>query len=130
MPDVLTAYQLNRMTLTIDGVDYAAMFDKYSYSVSYEVREGSNSGTMKDGTRVADILARKVIINLATNVGIDLANLIAALKKDYVTVEYSTPEGDTATGLFTPELGTFSVAMYKGGTIVWDNGANVTLTEV
>lgn len=121
---------MNRMTLTIDGVDYAAMFDKYSYSVGYEIREGGNSGTMKDGTHVADILARKAIINLSTNVGTDLSSLIAALKKDYVTVEYSTPEGDTATGLFLPELGFFSVAMYKEGTIVWDNGASVTLTEV
>lgn len=119
-----------RMTLSINGEDFSEAFNRYSYKIRYETRDGGNGGTMLDGTYITDMLARKAIITLSSNVGADTEALLSALQDEYVTVAYTAPTGGDVTGMFSVEIGTFSAAMYEGGQIIWDNGATVTLTEV
>lgn len=117
---------------TVDGQDFSSAVNRYSFTVGYEIREGTNSGTTLDGANVTDVLARKAVITATTNPleSEQSTALIAALSENYVSVTYSSPAGEAITGYFLPEVTGFKAAIYKEGTILWEDGANITLTEV
>lgn len=119
----------------VDGEDFSSAVNRYSFTVGYEIREGTNSGTTLDGANVTDVLARKVVITATTNPldNAKAAELINVLNQNYVGVTYSSPaslDGDVASGYFLPEVTGFKAAIYRENTILWEDGANITLTEV
>lgn len=119
----------------VDGEDFSSAVNRYSFTVGYEIREGTNSGTTLDGANVTDVLARKVVITATTNPldSTKAAELISALNQNYVSVTYSSPtslDGEADSGYFLPEVTGFKAAIYRESAILWEDGANITLTEV
>lgn len=50
---------MQKMPLTINGVDFSAMTERLGYSIAYEDRKGGNSMTMQNGDEYQDIITRK-----------------------------------------------------------------------
>lgn len=121
-----------RPALTINGVDYSEKMNKYSYSVTYEQREGGNGGMAKDGSSILDLLAYKAVISFETNglPGTDLASMVSALDGEFLTVTFTDPKQNTTrTGLFHASVGELASAMWKAGNITWYKSVQITLTE-
>lgn len=121
-----------RPVLTIDGTDYSDAINKYSYSVTYEQREGGNGGMAKDGSLILDVLAYKAVITFETNgmKGADLAELVSDLEGDFLTVAFTDPKTNaTRTAMFHATVGELATAMWKSGNIVWYKSTQITLTE-
>jgi len=121
-----------RPTLIISNVDYSAAINKYSYTVTYERREGGNGGTAKDGSTILDILAYKAVIVIETNGlrGGDLAALVAMAQDDFLPVTFTDPRSNTTrTADFHIDVGEMRQAMWKNGGIVWYAATKITLTE-
>lgn len=99
---------MQKMPLTINGVDFSALTERLGYSISYEERAGGNSMTMQNGDQYVDVIARKPVLSwrLDSLTGTQLASLHSAINADiYVPVTYF----DTATNA--------NVTAYFHGTI-------------
>ena len=53
---------LQKMPLTIDGVDFSHLTERLGYSISYEDRMGGNTMLMQNGDEYQDVIARKPIL--------------------------------------------------------------------
>lgn len=118
--------------LIIGGVDYSDAMNKYTYTVTYEQREGGNGGLAKDGSMILDILAYKAVITFETNglKGADLAAMVSSLEGDFLPVTFTDPKtNSTRTAEFHASVGELSTAMWKGGNVTWYKATEITLTE-
>ena len=87
---------MQKMPLTINGVDFSALTKRLGYSITYEDRKGSNGAIMQNGDEYQDVICRKPVLTwrLDSLTGTQLASLHAAINAAiYVSVEYF----DTAT---------------------------------
>lgn len=122
-----------RMIFRVGDSDFSNCLDKHSYKIDYEIREGQNGGTMLNGAIVRDIIAQKMIVTVNTNPHMaddTMTNLAKALSGNIVTATLSDIGGGTYTSLFYPSVTGFQAANYIDGTILWKDGATITLTEV
>lgn len=121
-----------RPVLTIDGTDFSYSVNKYGYRVSYSPIAGSNGGIMLDGSEVVDILAWKAFIELPCNgmKGSDMAALVAACRKSYVTVTYyDIATNGNRTSVFIPELGGGTYRMTSNSGEMCFDGLSIALRE-
>lgn len=119
-------------TLTIDNKDVSNVINRYSYTVQFDMREGVNGGKTLDGSLLTDMLARKVVISFTTRVGANVDSLLSSiLDKKSVAVSYMRPGcSNRCSANFCPEIGSFQVALFNGENIIWQESAQITLTEI
>lgn len=119
-------------TLTIDSKDVSNVINRYSYTVRFDMREGVNGGKTLDGSLLTDMLARKVVISFTTRVGANVDSLLSSiLDRKSVTVSYMRPGcSNSCCANFYPEIGSFQVALFNGENIIWQESAQITLTEI
>lgn len=87
---------MQKMPLTINGVDFSALTERLGYTVVYEDRKGGNSMTMQNCDEYLDVIARKPVLTWPLNAltASELASLHAAINAAvYVQVGFL----DTAT---------------------------------
>ena len=122
-----------RNPVIIDGVDFSTDFNKYGYSVRYEIREGTNGGMMLDGSMMVDILARKAVVVLPCNdlTGDRLAALLQATLKAEISVTFlDTKLNAQRTATFiNPELSDQTLTLQTVAGVRWYSGMTLTLTE-
>jgi len=121
-----------RLPIVIESVNFEAYANKYEYSVSYTKREGANSGTMLDGSRVYDLLAYKAVIELELNAltSAQLSAVLTACMKQYVTVTFfDTLTNAQRTATFIPDVGTQSYAFDRHSLYYFKDGIKIKLEE-
>lgn len=120
-----------RLPLTIDGQDFSAHINRYSYGVEYIPRDGGRGGMMQDGSMTTDILAWKAVYTMGLNdlTGDRLASMQAACAKSYVEATVYDPLTNASrTATFIPTLSGSSAKLFAGD-VVWFGGGVLTLTE-
>lgn len=110
---------LQKMPLTINGVDFSALTERLGYSITYEDRKGGNSMTMQNGDEYQDIIARKPLLSwrLDSLTGTQLASLHAAINADiYVPVTYfDTAANANVTAYFHGAISEQEVGVIRAG---------------
>lgn len=110
---------MQKMPLTINGVDFSALTERLGYSISYEERKGGNSMTMANGDEYQDIIVRKPALSwrLDSLTNAQLADLLSAVHAAvYVPVMYFDTEANTTkTAYFHGTVGTQEVGVIRGG---------------
>lgn len=89
---------LQKMPLTINGVDFSALTERCGYSIVYEARQGGNSMTMLNGDQYTDIITRRPVLTwrLDSLTNTQLALLLTAVHAaPYVEVEYFDTESNS-----------------------------------
>lgn len=120
-----------RLPLTINGVDFSELANKYEYEVGYITRTGSNGGVMLDGTRVVDIIAYKASITWPLNDlrDTDLAAIQTACQTPEVTVTFwDTLANAQRTSVFIPVFSTQKIGILRS-TGKWWKGISLNLEE-
>lgn len=120
------------LNLSISGTDVSNVINRYSYTVRFDMREGVNGGKTLDGSLLTDMLARKVVISFTTRVGANVDSLLNnILNSKSVTVSYMRPGcSNICCANFCPEIGSFQVALFSEENIIWQESAQITLTEI
>lgn len=121
-----------RLPIAIDGVDFTPYTNKNAYRVSYEKREGANSGVMLDGSKSFDLLANKAKIEWELNAltSAQLSAVLTACLKQYVTVTYfDTLTNAERTAEFIPDVGRQDYAFSRHDLYFFKDGITITLEE-
>lgn len=121
-----------RLPIGIEGVDFTPYTNKNKYRVSYTRREGSNGGTMLDGSRTVDLLAYKAVIEWDLNAltSAQLATVLGACIKQYVTVTFFDPMiNDTREAVFIPNVGRADYAFDRHDLYYFKDGITIKLEE-
>lgn len=121
------------MTLIIGGTDFTALAKKSNgYRVTYNKREGVNSGVMLDGSKVFDLLAWKATIVWELNglTAAQYSQLLSACMQQYVSVTFfDAASGANKTAECIPEISESEVAFQRHGITYWKDGITVTMEE-
>lgn len=120
------------MTMIINGTDYSALAKKNGYRVSYQKREGVNSGVMLDGSKVFDLLAWKATIVWELNglTAAQFSGLLTACMQQYATVTFfDAASNANKTVECIPEIGESEVAFQRHGITYWRDGITITMEE-
>lgn len=121
------------LSFCVAGQNIVNIINRYSYTVSYDMREGRNGGTTLDGSIITDMLARKVVIEFTTQVGANVQSLLNNIRNTVsVSVQFVEPgNASTRTANFLPEIGSYQVAMFNGtNNIIWQESTRIKLTEI
>ena len=105
------------MAPIINGYDCSGLVNAYSLKCEPFDREGRNGGTLRDGTEIKDILARKVRLSWAMNSisSAQYAALCAACNGDPVSAYVFDPVQNThRTADFHVTLPSFEFAFWPG----------------
>lgn len=110
---------LQKMPLTIGGVDFSALTERCGYSIVYEDRKGGNSMTMQNGDEYQDILVRKPNLRwrLDSLTMTELQSLHAAINTNtYVPVQYyDTATKSVKTAYFHGNISEQEVGVIRAG---------------
>lgn len=120
-----------RLPLTINGVDFSLLANKYEYQLGYITREGSNGGVMLDGTKVVDIIAYKAKITWPLNDmrDTDLAAIQSACQTPEVTVTFwDTLTNAQRTSTFIPSFSEQKIGILRSPGLWW-KGISLVLEE-
>jgi hypothetical protein len=111
---------MQKMPLTINGVDFSALTERLGYTITYEDRKGGNSMTMQNGDEYQDIIVRKPVLTwkLDSLTNAQLASLHAAINGAvYVPVTYfDTAANTTKTAYFHGTISAQKVGVIRGST--------------
>ena len=121
-----------RLPITINGVDFTPYTSKNAYKVTYEKREGVNSGVMLDGSKTFDLLAYKAVIEWELNAltSAQLSAVLAACMEQYVEVSYfDTLTNAERTAEFIPDVGTQEYAFSRHDLYYFRDGITIKLEE-
>ena len=121
-----------RLPITINGVDFTQYTSKNAYKVTYDKREGANSGMMLDGSKTFDLLAYKAVIEWELNAltSAQLSAVLAACMEQYVTVTYfDTLTNAERTAEFIPVVGTQQYAFSRHELFYFRDGITIKLEE-
>lgn len=121
------------LSFCVAGQNVINIINRYSYAVSYDMREGRNGGTTLDGSLITDMLARKIVIEFTTKVGANVESLLSNIRNNVsVAVTFVEPgDASVRTANFLPEIGSYQVAMFNGANnIVWQESTKIKLTEI
>lgn len=126
-----------RLPLTIDGVDFSVLANKYEYSISYSAREGSNSGIMLNGDKTIDVLVddddnpvykATITWNLNDMKDTDLMAIQSAVLKPYCSVTFfDTRINDERTATMIPSLSESNIGILRA--TKWWKHPTLTLEE-
>lgn len=86
---------MQKMPLTINGVDFSPMTQRLGYTIVYEDRMGENGMTMLNGDEYLDVLDRKPVLTWPLNslTDTELHQLLTAIHAAvYVPVTYYDTE--------------------------------------
>lgn len=112
---------LQKMPLTIGGIDLSSFTERCGYSIVYEDRMGGNTVTMTNGDEYQDVIVRKPVLTwrLDSLFGGQLKFLHDAINAStYVEVSYyDTATKSIKTGLFHGSISSQEVGVIKGGNI-------------
>lgn len=115
---------IQRLPLTINGVDFTAAASRTEYSIYFEERTGENEVMMLNGDIYPDVIDKRPVIVWPLNSmwSDELATLFTAIgDAQYVTVSYfNTRTNSTGTGVFMASISEQSVP------VVNDRGKLVT----
>ena len=121
------------MTLIINGHDYSKYVHDKGYTLSYECREGQNSGMSLSGHYIWDIIGWKAVISCTLNAltAECLSQLLNdILVADYVTVTYfDTKANANRTSQFMQSIGDQNFAFKRHGINFFRDGIKLTLRE-
>ena len=110
---------MEKMPLTINGVDFSALTERLGYAISYEDRAGNNGKTMQNGDQYLDIITRKPVLTwrLDSLTNSQLAALHAAINAAvYVSVSYfDTATNAVVTALFHGVISSQEVGVIRNG---------------
>ena len=110
---------MQKMPLTINGVDFSAMTERCGYSIVYEERQGNNSMMMLNGDEYVDVIARKPVLTwrLDSLTNTQLSQLLQAVYAAvYVSVTYyDTETSATKTALFKGSVSAQEVGVIRSG---------------
>ncbi len=110
---------MQKMPLTINGVDFSADTERLGYSIVYEDRKGGNTMTMQNGDEYQDIIVRKPALTwrLDSLTMTRLAALHAAINAAiYVSVQYyDTATASIKTAAFHGTITTQEVGAIRNG---------------
>lgn len=108
---------MQKMPLTINGVDFSPLTERLGYSVTYEERTGGNTMTMQNGDEYYDLIVRKPVLTwrLDSLTDAQLASLHAAINAAiYVEVTYyDTATAATKTALFHGSISAQEVGVIR-----------------
>lgn len=111
---------MQKMPLTINGVDFSALTERLGYSIVYEERKGGNGMTMANGDEYQDIIVQKPVLTwrLDSLTNAQLASLLAAVQAAiYVPVTYfDTAANTTKTAYFHGTISAQEVGVIRGST--------------
>lgn len=120
-----------RLPFVVDGVNLTNYANKYEYSIDHGKREGPNSGTMMDGSKVEDVLKRPAIITWDLNDcdSTTLSMLLGHFLRDTVEVTYfETATNAERTATFIPTVSPSHIGILRAGKC-WFKGTGVVLEE-
>lgn len=110
---------MQKMPLTINGVDFSALTERLGYTISYVDVTGGNGMVMQNGDTYLDVITRKPRLSwrldsLTMN---DLARLHAAVNAAvYVSVEYyDTASKSVKSALFHGTISEQTVGAIRSG---------------
>lgn len=110
---------MQKMPLTISGVDFSPLTARLGYTVSYTDVTGGNGMTMQNGDTYVDVIARKPRLkwNLNSLTMSELAQLHAAINAaGYVAVTYyDTATASEKTALFHGTISDQTVGVIRAG---------------
>lgn len=122
---------MDRLPFIVDGADFSSHVNRWQYSVGYVYREGPNAKLRLSGAQPRDLLAIKSRVSVTVNdqQGQDLAALLTAVLKNYVTLTYFEPRlNDARTATFRPTVDEVSIPPIPGSTR-WGKGFRITMEE-
>lgn len=106
---------MQRLPLTINGVDFSAAVSRLEYSIVYEDRVGDNTMMMINGDEYPDVIDQRPVIVWPLNAlwASELAALYTAIgTSQYVTVQYfDTKTGAAASGTFRATISSQRVGL-------------------
>ena len=110
---------MQKMPLTINGVDFSALTERLGYSIVYEERKGGNGMTMANGDEYQDIIVQKPVLTwrLDSLTNAQLASLHAAISAAiYVQVTYfDTAANQNKTAWFHGTISAQEVGVIRNG---------------
>lgn len=110
---------MQKMPLTINGVDFSRLTERLGYIIVYEDREGGNTIMMQNGDEHLDVIARKPALSwrLDSLTMTDLAALHAAIDAAvYVPVSYfDTRSNSVKTAMFHGTISEQEVGAIRAG---------------
>ena len=110
---------MQKMPLTINGVDFSALTERLGYSINYEDVTGGNGMTMQNGDRYVDVITRKPVLTwrLDSLTNAQLASLHAAINASvYVSVTYfDTATNAVQTAYFHGTISAQQVGVIRSG---------------
>lgn len=110
---------MQKMPLTINGVDFSALTERLGYTIVYEDRAGGNSMVMQNGDEYLDVIVRKPVLTwrLDSLTNSQLASLHAAVNSSiYVPVTYfDTATNANVTAWFHGTISAQEVGVIRAG---------------
>ena len=121
------------MKMVIGGNDFTAYSKKTKgYRVTYQKREGVNSGIMLDGTKVYDLLAYKAVVewDLIGLTSAQISQILNACLVHYTSVTFLDPWANAErTATMIPDVSEATVAFQRNGGTFWQDGCTITMEE-
>lgn len=110
---------MQKMPLTINGVDFSALTERLGYSITYEDVKGGNGMTMANGDEYQDVIGRRPVLTwrLDSLTMTDLASLHTAVNAAvYVSVSYyDTQAAAVRTEYFHGTISSQEVGVIRDG---------------